>query len=434
MKKSIISTITVLLFAAGSAAAQQEVTMRINAGMPPVAFALPPFLSSPATKTKADEIQAVLEADIKYTRIFELLPKAHYGYIKALIDYKNPDFKEWESIQANVLFTARVEGAPDGGIIFEWLLLDVKSRRSIVGKSWQYKETNLRKLAHMAADEIMKAYGEKPLFNSKIAFVSTRDKNDSGKNEDLYIMDYDGFNQTRITHRPENESNPTWDPEAKRLAYSAWQNNTVIYIIDVYEGKRTMVSQKGQNFTPAWSPDGKKLAFSSSMDGNQEIYIAEIEANPTRVGKITRLTFHPEADSAPSWSHDGRQIVFTSDRGGSTQIYIMNAEGGNPRRISTGSNHHDAPAWSPNGDKIVYVARVDSIFDLYFYNVRTGQISKLTESNALNESPSWSPDGRHIIFTSNKSGTRQLHVLDADGLNLRQLTFKGENKLGKWSH
>ncbi len=40
----------------------------------------------------------------------------------------------------------------------------------------------------------MKAYGEKPIFSSKIAFVSNRDKN-----EELYLMDYDGANQTRLT-------------------------------------------------------------------------------------------------------------------------------------------------------------------------------------------------------------------------------------------
>jgi TolB protein len=433
MKKRVLFQIAGLLLAAGCAAAQQDFNMRITEGMPAVSFALPPFVSSPAAKAEAAEIYSVLEADIKYTRIFELLPKSYYGYIRPLLDPNNPDFKEWESIQTNVLFAARIEDDPAGGIIFAWVLYDVKSKRPIIApKRYQSKDKNLRYLAHATADEIMKAYGEKPIFTSKIAFVSNRDKN-----EELYLMDYDGANQLRLLYNQVNDSNPAWDPEGKRLAYSSWQNLAVgVYILDVFDKARarTAVSLKGQNYTPAWSPDGKKLAFSSSMNGNHEIYVADIEANPTRVGRIKQLTFNPGIDIAPSWSPNGREIVFTSDRGGTTQIYIMDAEGGNMRRISFGANHHDAPAWSPNGDKIVYVARVDNVFDLYLYNIRSGQISKLTEVYARNESPAWSPDGRHILFTSNVSGSNQIHAIDVDGRNLRKLTSQGENKLADWSN
>jgi len=432
MKKLLPICLALVLAAAGPAAAQQEFNMRITEGMPAVAFALPPFVAAPAVKAAADEIHDVLEADIRYTRIFELLPKSYYGYIRPLADPMTPDFPEWQSIQANVLFAAQVSPDPAGGILFDWVLYDVKSKRTIISpRQTQYKDANLRYLAHRTADEIMKAYGEKPIFTSRIAFVSNRDKN-----EEIYLMDYDGANQTRLLYNTVNDSSPAWDPSGRRLAYSSWQNMTVgVYILDVFEKSRTRtpVCLKGQNYTPAWSPDGKKLAFASSMSGNHEIYVADIESNPTRVGRIKQLTFNPGVDIAPSWSPTGREIVFTSDRGGTTQIYIMDADGGNTRRISFGANHHDAPAWSPNGDKIVYVARVDNAFDLYLYNIRSGQISKLTEVYARNESPAWSPDGRHIVFTSNLSGSSQIHVIDIDGRNLRQLTTKGENKLAKWS-
>jgi TolB protein len=210
-----------------------------------------------------------------------------------------------------------------------------------------------------------------------------------------------------------------------------------MFVLEIYEGRRVPVSLKGNNFSPAWSPDGKKLAFMSTMDGNAEIYIAEIDEDSLKRGsfRIKRLTFNPGIDTAPSWSPTGRQIVFVSDRGGTPQIYTMDAEGSNVQRVSFGgSNHHDSPSWSPAGERIVYVARVDNIFDLYVLNLRTQQIMKLTESNARNESPSWSPDGRHIVFTSNMKGGLQLFSIDYDGTNLRQLTTQGQNKLPDWSN
>ena len=435
MKKHPLPILFILLLAlvftaaAGRiASAQQEVWIKIDGGRPAYAFALPPFVAAEPAKAAAEEARQIFESDMQYTRMFQLLPKSYYSYIRTL-DPKAILYQEWESIQANLLFVGELsENA--GDISFEGRLLDVKSRRQIVGKRFQAKKAELRFMMHRMADEIMKAYGEKPVFTSKIAFVSNRDGND-----EIYLMDYDGANQTRLTYNTVRDYMPAFAPGGRHVAYTSYRNLVPgLYIDDIYEQKRTVVSVKGTNYAAAFSPDGKRLAFSSSMDGNAEIYAADVDFGPTRVGKIRRLTFNSAIDTAPSWSPNGREIVFTSDRGGTAQIYIMDAEGTNPRRISFGANHHDAPAWSPNGDKIVYVARVDNVFDLYLYHVRSGGIAKLTESNARNESPAWSPDGRHIVFTSNVRGGLQLFAIDADGLNLRQLTSKAENKLADWSN
>jgi TolB protein len=433
MKKSLLSLTALALFLmapARPASAQQDVTLMIKDGMPAVPFALPPFLSSPSTQALAAEIHDVLEADLKYSRIFQMLPRSYYAYIDAQ-KLRTIKFPDWESIGAAVLFTGEVTLASNGDVVFERNFYDVKSQRTIIpGKRYQARKTDLRFLAHKTADEILKAYSEKPLFTSKIAFVSNRDGND-----EIYMMDYDGANQTRLTFNAVMDYSPAWSPDGAHLAYTSYQNQTAgLYILDVYEGRRTAVSVRGGNFSPAWSPDGKKLAFNSSAEGNAEIYIADIEFNPTRVGRIRRLTFNPGIDAAPTWSPNGREIAFTSDRGGTPQIYIMDVDGSNIRRISMGANWNDSPSWSPSGDRIVYVARVDNLFDLYVYNIRTTSYQKLTETSARNESPSWSPDGRHIVFTSNMKGGIQLWAIDSDGANLRQLTNKGENKLGDWSN
>ncbi len=36
--------------------------------------------------------------------------------------------------------------------------------------------------------------------------------------------------------------------------------------------------------------------------------------------------------------------------------------------------------------------------------------------------PSWSPDSRKIIFWSNREGTKQIYVMDADGKNLKKIS------------
>jgi TolB protein len=427
MKKLILYGILILT-AAWALVGQQEVTMTIKEGMPAISFALPKiFAASPGVQRAADEILQILGTDLKYSRVFQLIPQSYYSYIRPL-DPKNIFFKDWESIQANILFVGEVGEASNADLSFEWKLYDVKPGQPIQAKRYQAKKADLRFMTHKAADDLLKIYGEKPVFTSKIAFVSDRDGND-----ELYMMDYDGAEQTRLTFNTVIDYSPAWSPDGKRLVYTSYQKLAAgLYILDIYEGRRTPVSLKGGNFSPAWSPDGKKIAFSSTMDGNAEIYIATLDG--TNIG-LKRLTFNAAIDTAPSWSPTGRQVVFVSDRGGTPQIYTMDAEGSNVQRVSFGgSNHNDSPAWSPVGDRIVYVARVENIFDLYVLNLRSQQIMKLTESNARNESPNWSPDGRHIVFTSNMKGALQLFSIDFDGANLRQLTAKGQNKLADWSN
>lgn len=406
---------------------QQEVVLTIKDGMPVIPLAIPKFIahdSSLKTQTATETLHQVISADLKFSRVFNPLPKSYYSYIRPL----NPTrifFKDWESIQAKWLVVGEISSGEGDDIIFEGRTYDVKAGRLIFGKRYQADKTLLREVAHRMSDEIMKRIGERQIFRSKIVYISKRDGND-----ELYMMDYDGYNQTRLTYNKIKDYMPAWAADGKRIAYTSYRGDSAgLYILNPYEQARTEVFTKGTNFGAAFSLDGKKLAFCSTVDGgNSEIYVA------TSDGKnIKRLTFNKAIDTAPSWSPTSREIAFTSDRGGTPQIYIMDAEGSNIRRISFGGNYHDGASWSPAGNSIAYVARVDQIFDIYIQDLRTNQIIKLTESNARNESPCWSPDGRHLIFSSNRIGTIQLYSIDYDGTNLKRLTSKGENKLPDWS-
>jgi TolB protein len=419
-----------LLAAATALVAQQEVYIKVSEGMPMISFALPGFVvrsASPQAKEAAAAVHDVLGADLKYSRVFQLLPKEYYGYIRPL----NPEkifFKDWDGVQARFLLAGEVFDGEGGGVVFEGKVYDVRGERFIFGKRYQADKSGWRLVAHKMADEIMKMLaGERPVFTSKIAFVSNRDGND-----EIYLMDYDGANQTRLTYNKIKDYMPALSPDGTMVVYTSYRrSNPDLVLRSIYEGRERVISSRGTNFSPAFSPDGKRLAFCSTMEGNAEVYVYDLET-----GKSKRLTYNSAIDTAPSWSPTGRELAFTSDRTGTgmPQIYLMDAEGSNVRKVSFGGNYHDAPAWSPTGDRIVFVSRVENFFDLYSLNMRTNQISKLTETNARNETPSWSPDGRHILFASNQSGSIQIYSLDYDGANMRRLTDRGENKLPNWTN
>ena len=429
IKKTLYHLFLGLMSCTVSIFAQQEVVMSIREGMPVIPIAIPEFVSpdsSQDAKNIATTLREIIIADLKYSRIFTPLPQSYYGYIQRELDPENIFYKEWESIQAKLLIVGQLLESEGENIQFAAKLYDVKSERFIFGKRYQATKDVLRQVAHRFCDEVMLTYGEPTLFTTKIVFISNRDGND-----ELYMMDYDGHNQERLTYNQIQDYMPAWSADRQSIAYTAYENGKAkLYLLFPYQAKRKLVWDKGTSFGPNFSPDGKWLAFCSTEDeSNSEIYMANGEGD-----NVKRLTFNKAIDTAPSWAPTSRELAFTSDRSGSPQIYIMDREGSNVRRRSFGGTYHDGPAWSPTGDRIIYVSRVEAVFDLYVLNLRTDQIVKLTEGYARNESPAWSPDGRHIVFSSNRvTGTVQLYAIDYDGQNRRQLTSKGENKLGDWS-
>src|SRR6185503_12403675 len=100
----------------------------------------------------------------------------------------------------------------------------------------------------------------------------------------------------------------------------------------------------GLQSEPTWSPDGKFIAYSSDQSGNFDIWIKPIgEGDPIQVTKS------PDHDWQPDWSPDGQRLVFRSEREGGG-LYVVPAFGGTERRISASGYR---PLWSPEGSQIL---------------------------------------------------------------------------------
>jgi TolB protein len=413
------------LLVAGPLAGQDEITIRIKEGMPMIPVAMPAFQSGEAAAGKDDVASVVYETlwrDLDFSRIFKMVPREHYEYIPA---FRAGDirFKDWASIQANILIVGQVEVSADDRLILSFKVYEVSSERFIFGRNFGGKKELARLIAHRAADEMLKHFGEKPLFTSKIVYIS-----ESGSDRDVYIMDYDGHRPTRITFSSALDMLPSWSGDNEKILYTSYRNlSPELFMFHIYSGKTEVISSGGSNYAADWSPVADRIVYTSSKHGNAEIYLKDM-----KTGQEKRLTFNPAIDTSPCWSPNGREIAFTSQRGGTPQIYIMDAEGSNVRRITMEGSYHDSPAWSPDGMRLAFVSRIENRFDIYVYNLKSNEFSKLTENAGRNENPSWSPDGRHLAFSSNRTGRYQIYLVDYDGRNVHAITGSGENKMPKW--
>jgi TolB protein len=275
---------------------------------------------------------------------------------------------------------------------------------------------------------------------TKLTFSSNRDGERTATTyaqrsaQEIYISDYDGANQRRVTVNRNLNITPSWSPDAEAIAYTSYASGFPdIRISFIRKGLLQMPARgndTAHNWLPAYSPDGRRIAFSSNRDGNFEIYVMNTDGSNVR-----RLTRHTGIDTTPTWSPSGTHVAFISERDGGKNIWRVDASGLEPPVKLTNESDVDRPTWSPPPlNEIAYTARTGGAgYDIKILDVATRSVRAITTGEGSNESPAFSPTGRHIAFTTTRWGKTQIAIVGRDGRGVRQITRNGENKFPNWS-
>ena len=422
------------------AASQQpaEVALVISAdGGTQPRYAVPDFVgATPEAAEIGRALGQVLWDDLAFEREFYLIPRDTYKTVPVARSAAQVPFASWRELGADGVIFGTVERVGDS-LRVDVRLFSVRSQQAVFTQGYDGPASNPRRLAHTIADAIhQQQRGLRGVARTKLAFISDRNRErlvgtvEKRDVKEVWIADYDGANQRRITVGRHLNLNPSWSPDGRALAYTVHNPGPDIIVSRIYEGLRQQPTTTGNNYLPIYSPDGTRIAFASTRHGNSEIYVMNVDGSNVR-----RLTNNPAIDVTPTWSPSGNQIAFTSDRTGRLAIYVMNADGTDVRRITpTSEQEADRPTWSPNPfNEIAYTARTGSWYDIKVYDFATGQTRQVTDGQGSNESPAFSPTGRHLAFTSNRTGTNQIFVIGRDGRGLKQITRDGNNQTASWS-
>ena len=172
------------------------------------------------------------------------------------------------------------------------------------------------------------------------------------------------------------------------------------------------------------------------------------------------------------FSADGTQFIYQAEMPGNPfyQIYLLDLESGESNRVSTGvglttcawihptldrimyaSTHEDPNALAKQAEELAIRASgevrpygwdYDPSYEIYAADSDGSNLVNLTHAAGYDAEGSYSPDGRTILFASNREAYARplskveqglldddasyfmdLYVMDADGSNVKQLTF-----------
>jgi TolB protein len=215
-----------------------------------------------------------------------------------------------------------------------------------------------------------------------------------------------------------------------RLAYAEGRTGAREIVAADYDGvSPTPVTRNGSiNLTPAWSPRDFSIAYTSYKAGYPDLYrVFPFERRPEQT-----LAAFIGINSSPAWSPDGQSLAVTLSKDGNPEIYVLMLATGTLRRLTRHAGIDTEPTWSPTGRQIAFVSNRNGAPHIFVMDAEGANVRQLT-FGSMHTQPRWSPKGDLIAFTA-REGNHDVWAVATDGSNPRRLTAgPGDNQGSAWS-
>lgn len=315
-----------------------------------------------------------------------------------------------------------------------------------------------------------------PVFSAdgqRVVFAWNGETNDPG-GFDLYVKSLDSERLTRLTRSPAIAISAAWSPDGTQVAFTRMSaTDGGVFVIPATGGEESKLIDA--SFTqesliqPAWSPDGATLAYPAmNGSGSQIVRLLVLDS-----AKDRPLDPAPQCRDAgaPAWSGDGKQLAFLCMTSVAVyEIYVSQPGSGvAPRRIATMQGFPQGLTWMPDENRILIAndsgngsgvweleldgtlhaprsledtvgpgvtarggriafTRARQNIDIWHVDLAPDAVPvprKWISSTRSQITPQYSPDGARIAFQSNRSGSPEIWIADADGRNAARLTSFG---------
>lgn len=192
-------------------------------------------------------------------------------------------------------------------------------------------------------------------------------------------------------------------PDGKTVAFDLLGD---IYLLPMAGGKATQLTD-GMAFDthPKFSPDGKSVAFTSDRDGNENIWIIDLESKKT--SQVTKeKTDHFQS---AEWTPDGNYLI-ASQGGRNLKLHMYHRDGGggvqlikkpdNLKTVEPAFGKEDRYIWfSRRTGAWNYNAQLPQ-YQIATYDRETGEIDTKTNNYGSAFAPTLSPDGQWLVYAT----------------------------------
>lgn len=299
--------------------------------------------------------------------------------------------------------------------------------------------------------------------------VSYESVEQNKSNNELYVMNIDGSDATRLTHTPQSEGQAAWINGGKEIAFVAEKDGKPQMWVMNADGTGRRVVSRLENGVAGFlvSPDGKKVLVISSVKYGRtaaDVYPDLPKANARIIDDlmykhwdewVTEIP-HPfiadfdgyslknikdimdgepyESPMKPfggiksfAWSPDSKQVVYVSRKktgmeyavSTNSDLYLYDIEKTTTRNLTEGMMGYDtAPAFSPDGTQLAWLSMEHDGYEsdknrIFVMDMATGTRTDLTANwDYTADAIAWNPNGKSIYFLAPYLGVTPIFSID----------------------
>jgi uncharacterized protein YjdB len=231
----------------------------------------------------------------------------------------------------------------------------------------------------------------------------------------LYAAERSNFAQfTKLSPDTGSATEPAFSPDGSRIAFvSQRDGNGEIYVMNADGTDRTRVTNDPlTDGRPSFTPDGQTIVFHSSRTaGKQQIWSVNVDGTG-----LTQLT-RDSVNASPSVSHDGQTIAYVSTRNKDGDIWLMAKDGTSQRQFTRSPQQRESePRFLRDGTLAYLVERREgnrTVQQVMRADLATGSVTALTGIDLAIASFAVSPAGDVVAL-----------VVNAEPQNRRNPTYK----------
>ena len=159
-----------------------------------------------------------------------------------------------------------------------------------------------------------------------------------------------------------------WRPDGKALVYARIRDTkeghllSDLYELDLETKEETRLTHGLRAAAPDVSPDGAKVAFIGQGDGSTNVFVLDLATKA-----VTQLTHHADGaqTTEPRWHPSGAWIYFGQMTGEGRDLYRVRPDGRDLEAVRATPADERSPAFDREGRYLYFASDASGIYNLY---------------------------------------------------------------------
>src|SRR5690606_34305412 len=127
----------------------------------------------------------------------------------------------------------------------------------------------------------------------------------------IFSINLATMTESQLSDGSGNDYAPQYSADGSQIVFYGLHDNenAVIYLMNADGSNATAISDTAGNAkNPVWSDDGQFIAYQSNLDGDEDIYIFDLNTQQTH-----QLTDNQLNDTAPAWACNSHTLIFNTE-------------------------------------------------------------------------------------------------------------------------